>query len=148
MHRDGSSVMFPLGLRGGGFGSCNIEPPRPNDLAGIDLTPTPIPAAKLRMFHTRQMTVYIYIYIYVYIYHHHVVSPARISLTLSGHFSLSFIAFGRSSRVTSRNPHIAAVCMFELVVLLLLGHLRWSIGVHHWWVRPCFSNSVLRVWFV
>ena len=28
-------------------------------------------------------------------------------------------------------PHIAAVCMFELVVLLLLGHMRGSIGVHH-----------------
>ena len=27
-------------------------------------------------------------------------------------------------------PHIAAVCMFELVVLLLLGHMRGSIGVH------------------
>ena len=32
-------------------------------------------------------------------------------------------------------PHIAAVCIFELVVLLLLGHMRGSIGVHHWWVR-------------
>ena len=41
-------------------------------------------------------------------------------------------------------PHITAVCMFELVVLLLLGHMRESIGVHHWWVRPCFSSSVLR----
>ena len=30
-------------------------------------------------------------------HHHHVVPPARISLTLSRHFSLSFIAFGRSS---------------------------------------------------
>ena len=29
-------------------------------------------------------------------------------------------------------PHIAAVCMFELVVLLLLGHMRGSKGVHHW----------------
>ena len=28
-------------------------------------------------------------------------------------------------------PHIAAVCMFELVFLLLLGHMRGSIGVHH-----------------
>ena len=28
-------------------------------------------------------------------------------------------------------PHRAAVCMFELVVLLLLGHMRGSIGVHH-----------------
>ena len=45
-------------------------------------------------------------------------------------------------------PHIAAVCMFELVVLLLVGHSRGSIGVHHWWVRPCFSSTVLRVCFV
>ena len=45
-------------------------------------------------------------------------------------------------------PHIAAVCMFELVVLLLLGHMWGSIGVHHLWARLCFSSSVLRVWFV
>ena len=44
--------------------------------------------------------------------------------------------------------HIAAVCMFELVVLLLLGHMWGSIGVHHLWARPCFSSSVLHVWFV
>ncbi len=36
----------------GDFGSCNIRPPRPNDSVGIDLTPTPIPAAKLRI-HTK-----------------------------------------------------------------------------------------------
>ena len=41
-------------------------------------------------------------------------------------------------------PHIVAVCMFDLVVLLLLG----SIGVHNLWARPCFSSSVLHVWFV
>ena len=45
-------------------------------------------------------------------------------------------------------PHIADVCMFELVVLLLLSHMRGSIGVHHLWARPCFSSSVLHVWFV
>ena len=28
-------------------------------------------------------------------------------------------------------PHIAAVCMFRRVVLLLLGHMWGSIGVHH-----------------
>ena len=28
-------------------------------------------------------------------------------------------------------PHIAAVCMFELVVLLLLGPMWRSIGVQH-----------------
>ena len=45
-------------------------------------------------------------------------------------------------------PHIAAVCMFELVVLLLLGHIWESIGVHHLWALPCFSSSVPHVWFV
>ena len=44
--------------------------------------------------------------------------------------------------------HIAAVCMFELVVLLLLGHMWESIGVHHLCARPCFSSSVLHVRFV
>ena len=45
-------------------------------------------------------------------------------------------------------PHIAFVCKFELVVLLLLGHMWGSTGVHHLRARPCFSSSVLRVWFV
>ena len=44
--------------------------------------------------------------------------------------------------------HIVAVCKFELVVLLLHGHMWGSIGVHHLWSRPCFSSSVPRVWFV
>ena len=39
------------------------------------------------------------------------------------------------------NPHIAAVCMFELVFLLLLGHMLGSIGVRHLWARPCVSGS-------
>ena len=39
-------------------------------------------------------------------------------------------------------PHIVAVCKFELVVLLLHGHMWGSIGVHHLWARPCFSSSV------
>ena len=39
----------------------------------------------------------LYIYIYIYIYHHHIALVARISLTLSRHSSLSFIALGRSS---------------------------------------------------
>ena len=44
--------------------------------------------------------------------------------------------------------HIAAVCMFYQVVLLLHGHMWESIGVHHLWARVCFSSCVLRVWFV
>ena len=50
------------------------------------------------------MYISIYMYIYKYIniciyhhHHHHVVLVARISLTLSRHFSQSFIASGRSS---------------------------------------------------
>ena len=39
---------------------------------------------------------YGHIYIYIY-HHHHIVLAARISLTLSRHSSLSFIALGRSS---------------------------------------------------
>ena len=38
-----------------GLGSCNIRPSSPNDQVGIDLTPTPIPAANLRI-HISQMT--------------------------------------------------------------------------------------------
>ena len=45
-------------------------------------------------------------------------------------------------------PHIAAVCKFGLVVLLLLGHMWESIGVRHLRARPCFSSSVRRVWLV
>ena len=45
-------------------------------------------------------------------------------------------------------PHIVAVCKFVLVVLLLHIHMWGSTGVHRLWARPCFSSSVLRVWFV
>ena len=46
----------------------------------------------------------------VYIIHHHVVQPARISLTLSRHFSLSFIAFGKSSGLHPASSH--SCCMY------------------------------------
>ena len=47
----------------------------------------------------------IYIYIYIYIYHHHIALVARISLTLSRHSSLSFIALGRSSKQHPVSSH-------------------------------------------
>ena len=48
----------------GGFGSCNIRPPHPNDPIGIDLTPTPIPAANLRIHTTKkEMTTEMALYI-------------------------------------------------------------------------------------
>ena len=43
------------------------------------------------------MSINKYIYIYIYHQHHHVTLVARVSLTLSRHSSLSFIALGRSS---------------------------------------------------
>ena len=51
-------------------------------------------------------------YIYIYIYHpqHHVMPPALISLTLSRHFSLSFIAFSRSSGLHPVSSH--SCCMY------------------------------------
>ena len=65
-----------------------------------------------------QFISYIYIYIYndnVYIYHNHhhhqhVVPLARISLILSRHFSLSFIASGRSSEPHPVSSH--SCCMY------------------------------------
>ena len=43
-------------------------------------------------------------------HHHHVVPPARISLTLSRHFSLLFIASGRSSGLHPVSSH--SCCMY------------------------------------
>ena len=44
--------------------------------------------------------------------------------------------------------HRAAVYRFELVALLLLGHMRGSIGEYHLWARPSFSSSILHILFV
>ena len=51
------------------------------------------------------LSLYIYIYIYHHHHHHHVVLVARISLILSPHFSLSFIASGRSSGLHPVSSH-------------------------------------------
>ena len=67
----------------------------------------------------------LYIYIYHH-YHHQVVPPARISLTLSRHFSRSFIASGRSSRLHPVSSH--SCCMY-----VRSGHpaFAWPyVGVH------------------
>ena len=70
--------------------------------------------------------------------------PGRISLTLSRHFSLSFITSGRSSGLHPVSSY--SCCMY---VRAGRPAFAWpyagSIRVHHWWVRPCFSSSVLRV---
>ena len=54
---------------------------------------------------------YIYIHLFIFlIYHHHVVWLSRISLTLSLHVFLSFIAFGRSSGLHPVSSH--SCCMY------------------------------------
>ena len=72
-------------------------------------------------------------------HHHHVVLLARISLTLSRHFSLSFIAYGRSSGLHPVSSH--SCCMYVLAGRP--ASARPYVGV-----RLCFPSSVLHVWFV
>ena len=66
------------------------------------------------MCHTNTHThthTHTHLYIYIYICHYHHVMPlARISLTLSCHFSLSFIASCRSSGLHSEPSH--SYCMY------------------------------------
>ena len=66
-----------------------------------------------------------YIYIYIYIYHH-VMPLARISLTLSRHFSLSFIASGRSSGLHPVSSY--SCCMYVLAGRP--AFVRPYVGVH------------------
>ena len=72
---------------------------------------------RMHIYTLRYLYIYMCVCVYKYIYmhmhhhhHHHVVLLARISLTLSRHFSLSFIAFGRSSGLHSVSSH--SCCMY------------------------------------
>ena len=71
---------------------------------------------------------------------------ARISLTLSCHSSLSFIALGRSS---GQHPVSSHSCWMYVRAGRVLPFARRMCGgpirVHLLWVRPCFSSSVLYV---
>ena len=63
---------------------------------------------------------------YVCHHHHHVVPPARISQTLSRHFSLSFIASGRSLWLHPISSH--SCCMYVLAGCPAFA--RSYVGVH------------------
>ena len=69
--------------------------------------------------------IYSYIFLPLY-YHHHVVLVARISLTLSRHFSLSFIASGRSS---GQHPVSSHSC-WMYVLAGRPAFARPCVGVH------------------
>ena len=82
--------------------------------------------------------VSLYIYLYIYIYHHHHVLPqARMSLTLSRHFSLSFIASGKSSGLHPVFSH--SCCMY--VRLGCSAFARPYMGVHR--STSLMSSSLL-----
>ena len=91
--------------------------------------------------------IYIYIYIYIYISSSSTSSCSAGSTDIPDHLSQLFPIVYRLRRYIPY-PHIVAECMFMLVVLLLHGHVWGSARVHHLWVRPCFSSSVLHDWFV
>ena len=76
------------------------------------------------------------IYIYHH-HHHHVAPPARISLTLSRHFSQSFIASGRSSRLHPASSH--SCCMYVRAGRPTLAHPY--VGVHR--STSLMSSSLL-----
>ena len=92
-----------------------IEPRSPRPLANT-LTIIPMSGTKvLILCEMRAASSRIWIWVVVSIstiYHHHhqVVPLVRISLTLSRHFSLSFIAFGRSSGLHPVSSH--SCCMY------------------------------------
>ena len=76
--------------------------------------------------------MYIYMYIYIYHHHHHphLVPLARISLTLSRYFSLSFIASGRSSGLHPVSSH--SCCIYVRAGRPAFAWLyAGSIGVHY-----------------
>ena len=75
-------------------------------------------------------------------HHHHVVPQARISLTLSRHFPLSFIASGRSSGLHPVSSH--SCCMYVLAgsfygISTFVGYLPPYVGVHRSTSHPAES---------
>ena len=71
-------------------------------------------------------------------HHHHVMPPARISLTLSLHFSLSFIAYGRSSGI----PPISSYSCCVYVRAGRPAFARSYVGVHR---SSSLMSSSLRL---
>ena len=72
-------------------------------------------------------------------HHHHVVPPARISLILSRHFSLSSIASGRSSGLHPVSSH--SCCMY-----VRAGHpaFAWPYEGFHWSTSLMSSSLLLQ----
>ena len=88
----------------------------------------------------------------------HLYSFAKIVIIMSRYqhgYSWASLATSPYRLLLSADPHDyipythrAAVYRFELNVLPLLVHVKGSTGVYHSRVRPNFSSSVPRVWFI
>ena len=74
---------------------------------------------------TRYFSANIYLLVFLYHHHHHhIVLAARISLTLSRHSSLSFIALGRSSGQqvhTNATTSTKSGCKYNSLFLFFIG---------------------------
>ena len=102
------------------------------------------------LFHQRKLSLLAATYIKSNKWSYH---PLLISLSCHRHgYPRPFLATSPYCSSLPTGPQgytpYPAVCKFELVILLLLGHVKGSIVVHHLWARPYFSSSVLHVWFV
>ena len=96
--------------------------------------------AEVNLFISNYMVSNNYSYLIIYLHsvvlfqvflsHHHDVLLARISLTLSRHFSLSFIASDRSSGLHPISSH-SCLMYVRAGRPVLPGHMWGSIGVHH-----------------
>ena len=93
--------------------------------------------------------------IYIYIYHHHhhcVVLLARIILTLSRHFSLSFITSGRSSGLHPVCSH--SYCIYvragrpALARLYVGAHRSTSLMSSSLLLQQCSACLVCLIWIV
>ena len=104
---------------------------------------------KLKLFAGFFYIYIIYIYIYIYIY---VLLLAQISLTLSPHFSLSFIASGRFSGIYPVSSH--SCCMYVLAgrpafARPLLGvHTSTSLMSSSLLLQQCPACLVRLTWIV
>ena len=136
--------------------------------------------------HNIQVRLIYIIYIYIYIYkifmvltnslceimedqmlqycyhdddHHHVVQPVHIFLTLGRHFSLSFIASGRSSglhplssqrchmyvragRPAFARPYMCPACLVHLTWIIFLMGGRWS---YSWCFVGCCLQDLFNI---
>ena len=100
----------------------------------------------IRIFIFIDQSVLIYLHYVYHHHHHHVVPIARISLTLSRHFSLSFIASGRSSKLHPVSSH--SCCMYVRPGRPVGVHRSTSLMSLFLLLQQCSACLVCLTWIV